>query len=301
MRKKCFNLEQFKEKYFNKYPDSKIELLEFLPNEKIKIKVENEIKIANRYYLYKGRKYEKTSFHLKNKDSILIKLNNYIKENNLQIEVLEILEKGKFKYKDKFGECIFDIWQIYQNKKPGIHAAINKTEYFINQAKEIHGDKYDYKEVIYVKCSIKIKLYCNKHKNYFYITPSNHLRKKGCKKCGDESGGLKNAIHSTGWTYTNWIKAAKNSKNFDSFKIYIIKCWSDEEEFYKIGKTFASIKKRFHSTVLPYNYKIEKIIEGDARTICKLEKELQKQNKEHKYIPKLKFEGRYECFEKVKT
>jgi len=27
-----------------------------------------------------------------------------------------------------------------------------------------------------------------------------------------------------GWSYTNWIKSSKTSKNFDSFKVYIIEC-----------------------------------------------------------------------------
>jgi hypothetical protein len=297
--KKCFNLECFKEKYFNKYPDSKIELLEFLPDEKIKIKYQDTIKIVNRYYLYKGRKYIKNSFYLKNTESILDKLNIHIKNNNLKIKVLEILEKGKFKYKDEFGECIFDLWKIYKNKKPRIHAAINKTDYFINQVKKIYGNKYNYDEVVYIKSSVKIKVYCNKHKEYFYPIPSNHLKNKGCSKCGDESGGLKNAIHSTGWTYTNWEKAGLKSKKFDGFKVYIIKCWNDNEEFYKIGKTFKTVKNRFHSTKLPYNYKILKIIKNEPKNICELENKLKNENKNFKYTPKNKFCGASECYSKI--
>jgi hypothetical protein len=299
MRKKCFNLEQFKEKYFTKYPDSKLELLEFLPNENIKIKFNDTTRIVNRYYLYKGRKYIKDSYILKNYNFIFKKLENHVKENNLNIEILDVLEKGFFKYKDEFGECISYISKFYKGKNPKIHAAINKTEYFINQSKKIHGDKYNYNEVIYKNSNNKVKIYCNKHKKYFYPTASNHLRNRGCSKCGDESGGLKNAIHSTGWTYTNWEKAGLKSKYFDSYKVYIIKCWNDKEEFYKIGKTFKTVKNRFHSTKLPYNYKIIKIIKNEPKNICELENKLKNENKKFKYTPKNKFCGASECYSKI--
>lgn len=50
---------------------------------------------------------------------------------------------------------------------------------------------------------------------------------------------------------------------------------------------------------MPYNYTIIKIIEGTAEEISTLEKQLQKENKKHKYIPKIKFNGMYECFKKL--
>lgn len=55
---------------------------------------------------------------------------------------------------------------------------------FIKQAKEIHGDKYDYSEVIYNGCEKKIKIKCNICNNIFYPTPNNHLSKtSGCMRC----------------------------------------------------------------------------------------------------------------------
>ena len=45
------------------------------------------------------------------------------------------------------------------------------------------------------------------------------------------------------------------SKKFEDFKVYIIKCWNEEEEFYKIGKTYRKISRRFlkgNSIALPY-------------------------------------------------
>jgi hypothetical protein len=61
------------------------------------------------------------------------------------------------------------------------------TEQFIQKAKEIHGDKYDYSQVNYVNCVTKIKIICQIH-GFFYQMPSSHLQGCGCKKCSDISG-----------------------------------------------------------------------------------------------------------------
>lgn len=97
-------------------------------------------------------------------------------------------------------------------------------------------------------------------------------------------------------------KTAEKSKYFDSFKVYIIKCWNEEEEFYKIGRTFKRTNNRFHhSSIMPYNYEIIKEIIGDAEEIIKLELKLKNEHKIFKYTPKLEFCGMHECYSKIKT
>ena len=56
------------------------------------------------------------------------------------------------------------------------------TEEFIGRAKKIHGDKYDYSKVNYVNAHTKVCIICPIH-GEFLITPSNHLRERGCPKC----------------------------------------------------------------------------------------------------------------------
>lgn len=56
------------------------------------------------------------------------------------------------------------------------------TEEFINRAKLIHGDKYDYSKVEYVNAQTKVCVICPIH-GEFWVTPSNHLRERGCPKC----------------------------------------------------------------------------------------------------------------------
>ena len=237
---------------------------------------------------------------------------------------------------------------------------MDKKDYFVNQAKEIHGNKYDYSEVEYINYKHKIKIFCNKCCNYFYQSSSNHLQgqdcccmkiqkikdkqtklskeefstkaslihdykydyslvnyvnaktkieiicpihgsffqepnshlsKCGCKKCSD-------ALSSYYWTSKVWEEKSKISKEFDSFKFYIIRCWCENENFYKIGKTYKKISKRFYKNNFPYNYEIVQIIEGTSDEITKLEIQFKQTFKNFNYRPKIKFGGASECYTK---
>ena len=52
---------------------------------------------------------------------------------------------------------------------------------FIKNAKEIHGDKYDYSKVEYKGMNKKVILICKQHGD-FLMRPSNHLHGHGCTK-----------------------------------------------------------------------------------------------------------------------
>jgi very-short-patch-repair endonuclease len=55
-------------------------------------------------------------------------------------------------------------------------------EEFIEKAREVHGDKYDYSEVVYVDSRTKIRIICPIHGPFCQI-PNNHLRGRGCLEC----------------------------------------------------------------------------------------------------------------------
>ena len=57
------------------------------------------------------------------------------------------------------------------------------NEDFVEKAKEIHGDKYDYSEVEYKGTNTRVKLFCSKH-GQFLQSPNSHLIGHGCMKCG---------------------------------------------------------------------------------------------------------------------
>ena len=56
------------------------------------------------------------------------------------------------------------------------------TEQFINEAKQVHGDKYDYSLVEYINVKTNITILCSIH-GEFDQNPYNHLRGSNCPKC----------------------------------------------------------------------------------------------------------------------
>ena len=60
------------------------------------------------------------------------------------------------------------------------------TDEFIEQAKEVHGDLYDYSLTEYIKSKEKIQIKCMKH-GIFYQWPADHLRGCGCPSCNNEN------------------------------------------------------------------------------------------------------------------
>ena len=70
-----------------------------------------------------------------------------------------------------------------------INRALHKTSStseFIEKAKAIYVDKYDYSKVEYKSSSQKVCIICPKH-GEFWQTPNNHLRGHGCTKCQYET------------------------------------------------------------------------------------------------------------------
>ena len=56
-------------------------------------------------------------------------------------------------------------------------------EEFIEKARQVHGDKYDYSKVEYKNNKTKICIVCPIH-GEFWQRPNDHLNGRGCDKCG---------------------------------------------------------------------------------------------------------------------
>lgn len=67
---------------------------------------------------------------------------------------------------------------------------IKNTEWFLNKANQVHGNKYIYDKVVYKKIKDKVIIICPKH-GEFLQTPDDHLHGKGCKYCGIDSSVIK--------------------------------------------------------------------------------------------------------------
>ncbi len=58
------------------------------------------------------------------------------------------------------------------------------TEEFIERARKVHGNKYDYSKTVYVNNRTKTCIICPEH-GEFWQRPAHHLFNHGCPKCAD--------------------------------------------------------------------------------------------------------------------
>lgn len=96
-----------------------------------------------------------------------------------------------------------------------------KTEIFIEKARKIHGDKYDYSKAEYINAKTKICIICPKH-GEFWQTCANHINcHKNCPKCGRESAAKK--INLTTEEFVQRAKK-KHGDKYDYSKVNYINC-----------------------------------------------------------------------------
>lgn len=72
---------------------------------------------------------------------------------------------------------------IGEQKDKALHVLDNEKNTFIDKAKEVHGDKYDYSLVEFVNWNRSVKIRCKKHDFVFEMSPMDHIGGRGCKKC----------------------------------------------------------------------------------------------------------------------
>ena len=108
-----------------------------------------------------------------------------------------------------------EFWQ-----KPGMHLLGNgcpkcnksckiDTNTFIERARQIHGNKYNYSKVEYTNNKTKVCIICPIH-GEFWQKPNDHLSGHGCHKCNCHNHTkdfsnfitLANKVHSNKYTYT---------------------------------------------------------------------------------------------------
>lgn len=87
-----------------------------------------------------------------------------------------------------------EFWQVVNTHLrghdcPGCGYKINSIkrtkslEKFIEDAKNVHGDKYDYSETVYVNAKQKLAIRCKIHDMVFWQKPNAHLNGNGCPIC----------------------------------------------------------------------------------------------------------------------
>lgn len=132
-----------------------------------------------------------------------------------------------------------------------------------------------------------LKCVCPEH-GEFTASPKNfHKRVHGCIDCTENLNS-----HSR----SNYVKIAKRNMKGKA-RLYVIRCWSDDEEFYKVGITTRPMKLRFYGKVqFPYEWELVQEIIDDAENIWNLEKVIKRLAKDSQYTPKQSFHGITECY-----
>jgi ssDNA-binding Zn-finger/Zn-ribbon topoisomerase 1 len=166
------------------------------------------------------------------------------------------------------------------------------AQLFFEKASQVHGNKYDYSQVIYVHSKVKITIICPEH-GPFEQEPRNHSGGYGCVSCANS------AIDKPGgWTATTW---AANQAGRTAL-LYVVRLNGCGEQFYKAGITLTSVKDRFRKRGKGSPYEVEPIAlfgSADATLIHSMESVIKKQFKALRYLPNKPFGGRTECYTEV--
>lgn len=222
----------------------------------------------------------------------------------------EIIEKFKITHGDNFDYSE----AIYVNTKTAVKIICNKhgafyqlphlhangsgcqicagnyrldTETIIKHFREVHGNTYDYSRMKYTSAFGHVEIICPIHGVFTQIARS-HKRGSGCPECVVTIGHTKNSYIE----YCNQYDGKTH--------LYLIYCFNEKEQFYKVGISRLGAKQRFDSSLkMPYKFKVIAEIYGDVSLIWDLEKNIHKLLYKFKYKPKLQFHGKTECFDEI--
>lgn len=161
---------------------------------------------------------------------------------------------------------------------------------FVRRSNIVHDNKYTYPNHGFKGINYNVKIVCPDH-GEFTKRASVHMSGIGCKECSR----LKSNSSIGGFKRSAYVKSCE--KYGGSSNIYLIRCFSMDEHFFKIGITSRSIESRFPSVQsLPYKYEVLIISSGNSAKIWDLESKIHKSLRRYKYKPRVRFDGNGECF-----
>ena len=156
----------------------------------------------------------------------------------------EFIKKAILKYENKYDYskvnyinnktkvCIIcpihgEFWQTPNNHLTGYgcdkcgNSYNYTTEEFIEKAKKVQGDKYNYSKVKYEDIKKKIYIICPEH-GKFLQTPDKHLRGQGCPFCNKSKleNRVSSLLENINYIYQYkplWLKNGKGQKSIDFY------------------------------------------------------------------------------------
>lgn len=193
----------------------------------------------------------------------------------------------------KHGRFKQDPFNILCNKA-GCPKCGNNTptkDEFLKRANNKHNFKYNYNLSDYVNMTTHIEIECKKH-GVFKQKPYTHLESKyGCNECFLENGAVYYSLKSAKLNKDKWLKKEAI--------FYVVNLYNNEENFFKIGITTKSLKRRFgKSFEKKTGYTINEVFIQKTNLYNAFMKEnnIIKNMREYRYIPRTTFGGVTECF-----
>jgi hypothetical protein len=209
---------------------------------------------------------------------------NYSKVNYINSKTHVIIickEHGEFKQTPSNHLSKFNCQKCSNNFK-------SNTDLFINKAKQIHGELYEYSKVNYVNADTPVIIICKEHGEFKQIPDFHINRKSKCSKCVnnissniDDFIKKSNYIHNNKYDYScvNYINSftpvkiicKKHGEFEQSPDVHLHKkcgcpyCINKTEFkfFEKIREIYPSIKRQYkvewckNKSYLPYDFAIE--------------------------------------------
>ena len=144
---------------------------------------------------------------------------------------------------------------------------------FIQRAREIHKNKYDYSYVEYKNTDTKVKIICPEH-GEFWQSPHHHLNGVGCPECGRKFGicekrvleFMKENFNNVEYQYTpKWLRTKRMPQSLDIYlpdhKIAIE--YQGKQHFYP-NEIFGG-EEEFLLTQKRDKHKYQKCIENNVK------------------------------------
>lgn len=162
------------------------------------------------------------------------------------------------------------------------------TEEFIESAKKVHKDYYDYSKSVYINNRSKVIITCKYHGD-FSQKPNSHIEgKAGCPTCAIITSNIKDYVH------------IEDTKHIDcSLYLLNLKDENNTESFLKIGISRYTTKRMLGIKADSIHYYKPELLKEYKMSLfeaCALEQHLHKHYKKHRYKPKQYFKGHTECF-----
>lgn len=162
---------------------------------------------------------------------------------------------------------------------------IRATKAALDMARSKHMNRYDYSQICDdAGVSNKVPIVCPTHGRF--LLSLNCHKNRGCPQCGRASG-------------PGWYSRRRLSKgDLDAIPalLYVIRVWSDQEEFLKVGITKLDLDKRMSE--LKKFYRFELLVSWSlfVPTAKRLEDQLKRILRTVRHVPKFRFGGHTECF-----